>query len=63
MNPATVGLDLAENAFHAHVADASGRTLDSKRLTLREFLRFFKVLFSCLIGVKFPSAEFGRCSL
>ena len=30
---ATIGLDLAKNVFHVHVADASGRTLDSKRLT------------------------------
>jgi sugar phosphate isomerase/epimerase len=25
MNPATVGLDLAKNVFHVHVADASVR--------------------------------------
>ena len=52
MNPATVGLDLAKNVFHVHVADASGRTLDSKRLTRRELLPFFESLPSCLIGIE-----------
>lgn len=52
MNPATVGLDLAKNVFHVHVADASGRTLDSKRLKRRELLPFFKALPSCLIGIE-----------
>ena len=52
MNPATVGLDLAKNVFHVHVADASGRTLDSKRLSRRELLPFFESLPSCLIGIE-----------
>ena len=52
MNPATVGLDLAKNVFHVHVADASGRTPDSKRLTRRELLPFFESLPSCLIGIE-----------
>ena len=52
MNPATVGLDLAKNVFHIHVADASGRTLDSKRLSRRELLPFFESLPSCLIGIE-----------
>ncbi len=38
MNPATVGLDLAKKVTHVHVVDASGRTLDSKRLIRRELL-------------------------
>lgn len=52
MTPATVGLDLAKNVFHVHVADASGRALDSKRLTRRELLPFFEALPSCLIGIE-----------
>lgn len=52
MNPATVGLDLAKNVFHVHVGDAFGKTLDSKRLTRRDLLPFFKALPSCLIGIE-----------
>jgi len=52
MTPATVGLDLAKNVFHVHVTDASGRTLDSKRLTRRELLPFFKALPPCLVGIE-----------
>lgn len=52
MNPATVGLDLAKNVFHVHVADAFGKTLDSKRLARRDLLPFFKALPSCLIGIE-----------
>ena len=52
MNPATVGLDLAKNVFHVHVADALGKTLDSKRLARRDLLPFFKALPSCLIGIE-----------
>ncbi|MBE0702240.1 MAG: IS110 family transposase [Pseudonocardiaceae bacterium] len=52
MNPATVGLDLAKNVFHVHVVDASGRTIDSKRLTRRDLLPYFKALPLCLIGIE-----------
>lgn len=52
MTPATVGLDLAKNVFHVHVADAFSKTLDSKRLTRRDLLPFFKALPPCLIGIE-----------
>jgi transposase len=52
MTPAVIGLDLAKNIFHVHIADVSGRTLDSKRLTRRELLPFFESLSSCLIGIE-----------
>jgi len=44
MIPTTVGLDLAKNIFHIHVADASGHTIDSKKLARRELLPFFEAL-------------------
>ena len=52
MTPTTVGLDLAKNVFHVHVADATGRAIESKRLTRRELLPFFKALPPCLIGIE-----------
>lgn len=52
MTPTTVGLDLAKNLFHVHVADATGRAIESKRLTRRELLPFFKALPPCLIGIE-----------
>ncbi len=52
MTPTTVGLDLAKNVFHVHVADAYGATIDSKRLTRRELLPFFKSLSACLVGIE-----------
>ncbi len=38
MTPAAIGLDLAKNVFHAHIADAPRRMFDSMRLTRRELL-------------------------
>lgn len=52
MTPTTVDLDLAKNVFHVHVADASGCTIDSKRLSRRELLPFFETLTACLIGIE-----------
>ena len=52
MTPTTVGLDLAKNVFHVHVADATGRAIESKRLKRRELLPFFKALPPCLIGIE-----------
>jgi transposase len=52
MTPATVGFELAKNVFHVHVADASGSTIDSKRLTRHELLPFFKALPPCLVGIE-----------
>tara|TARA_R100001377_G_C3142205_1_gene93120 strand:+ start:194 stop:427 length:234 start_codon:yes stop_codon:yes gene_type:complete len=50
--PTTVGLDLAKNVFHVHVADASGNAIDCTRLTRRELLPFFKTLPPCLVGIE-----------
>ena len=44
MAPATAGLDLAKAVFHVHVADASGRTLESRMLARRDVLSFFRAL-------------------
>ena len=52
MTPTTIGLDLAKNVFHVHVADAAGHTICSKRFSRRELLRFFKSLPPCLIGME-----------
>ncbi len=52
MTPTTVGLDLAKNVFHVHVADVTGRAIESKRLSRRELLPFFKTLSPCLIGIE-----------
>ncbi|SFQ14759.1 transposase [Tranquillimonas alkanivorans] len=52
MTPMTVGLDLAKNVFHVHVADASGRMLESKKLVRRHVLDFFMALPSCLVGLE-----------
>ncbi len=52
MTPSTVGLDLAKNVFHVHVADVSGKTICSKRLTRRNVMPFFKDLPPCLIGIE-----------
>ncbi|GFE63163.1 hypothetical protein [Litoreibacter roseus] len=41
MTPTTVCLDLAKNVFHVHVADASGHTIDSKKLARRGLLSFW----------------------
>lgn len=52
MTATTVGLDLAKNVFHVHVADATGATLDTRRLTRRELLPFFEALPRCLVGLE-----------
>ena len=50
MTPTTVGLDLAKNVFHVHVADGSGSVISSQRLTRRELLPFFDALPACIVG-------------
>lgn len=52
MTPTTVGLDLAKNVFHVHVADASGSVIASQRLTRRDLLPFFEALPACLVGIE-----------
>ncbi len=52
MTPTTVGLDLAKNVFHVHVADASGSVITSQRLTRRDLLPFFEALPACLVGIE-----------
>lgn len=52
MTPAVVGLDLAKNVAHVHVADPSGRMLESRKLARRDVLSFFRPLPSSLIGIK-----------
>lgn len=50
--PIVVGLDLAKNVFHVHVADVSGHTVACKRLTRRDLLPFFEALPACLVGIE-----------
>lgn len=52
MTPSTVGLDLAKNVFNVHVADASGGTISSQRLTRREMMFFFEAFSRCSIGIE-----------
>lgn len=52
MTPTTAGLDLAKNVFHVHVADESGKAIESRRLKRKELLPFFKALSPCLIGIE-----------
>jgi len=52
MEPATIGLDLAKHIFQVHIADAEGHAIQSKRLTRREVLPFFKAISPCLIGIE-----------
>lgn len=51
MTPAIVGLDLAKNVFHVHVADPSGMMLESTKLAHRDVLSFFRPLPSSLTGI------------
>lgn len=52
MTPTSVGLDIAKNVFHVHVADASGSLVSSQRLTRQNLLPFFEALPPCLVGIE-----------
>jgi transposase len=48
----TVGLDLAENLFQVHGADAQGRPVLKRRLAREKVLEFFANLPPCLVGLE-----------
>lgn len=62
----TVGLDLAQNVFQVHGADASGRTELRKKLRRDQVLAFFSQLQPCVVameacgGAHFWGREIGK---
>jgi transposase len=48
----TIGLDIAKQVFHAHGADASGRTLFSRRITRQKLIQFFAAQPSCTVAME-----------
>src|SRR5689334_1693541 len=48
----TVGLDLAENLFQVHGADAPGRPVLKRKLAREKVLEFFADLPPCLVGLE-----------
>lgn len=47
-----IGLDIAKHVFHAHAADAQGRSVFSKRLTRAKVLTYFATQPRCTIALK-----------
>jgi transposase len=52
VQPATVGLDIAKNVFHAYGVDAQGRKVLSRKLRRAQVEAFFAKLEPCLIGIE-----------
>jgi transposase len=52
MSIATVGIDLAKNAFGIHGVDDKGRVAVRKVLTRRRVLQFMANLPRCLVGME-----------
>ena len=50
--PATVGLDIAKNVFHAFGADVEGEMVFSRKLRRAKVADFFARLKPCLIGIE-----------
>lgn len=48
----TIGLDIAKSVFHAHGADAGGRTVFSRRLTRARLLDFFARQAPCVVALE-----------
>jgi transposase len=48
----TIGLDIAKHVFHAHVADATGRAVFSRRLTRGKLLDFFAAHPRCRVALE-----------
>jgi transposase len=47
-----VGLDLAENVFQLHAANAEGRVMQSKQLKRSQVLEWFSRIEPCTIGME-----------
>ncbi len=52
VQPATVGLDIAKNFFHAYGVDAQGQKVLSRKLRRVQVEAFFAKLDPCLIGIE-----------
>ena len=52
VQPVTVGLDIAKNAFHAYGVDAQGQKVLSRKLRRAQVEAFFAKLEPCLIGIE-----------
>ena len=52
VQPATVGLDIAKNVFHAYGVDAQGHKVLSRKLRRAQVEAFFAKLEPCLIGIE-----------
>ena len=52
VQPATVGLDIAKNVFHAYGVDAQGQKVLSRKLRRVQVEAFFAKLDPCLIGIE-----------
>ena len=52
VQPVTVGLDIAKNAFHAYGVDAQGQKVLSRKLRRAQVETFFAKLEPCLIGIE-----------
>jgi len=48
----TVGLDIAKSVFHVHVADSSGRVLQSRKLRRSQVEPFFAKLPRAIVGIE-----------
>jgi transposase len=48
----TIGLDIAKLVFHAHGADATGRTVFSQRITRGKLLEFFAAQPRCTVALE-----------
>jgi transposase len=48
----TIGLDIAKHVFHAHGADATGRTVFSRRITRGKLLEFFAAQPRCTVALE-----------
>ena len=51
VQPVTVGLDIANNVFHALGADAQGRNVFSRKLRRGQVDAYFSKLEPCRIGI------------
>ena len=52
VQPATVGMDIAKNVFHAYGVDAQGQKVLSRKLRRAQVEAFFAKLEPCLIGIE-----------
>jgi hypothetical protein len=48
----TIGLDIANQVFHAHGADSSGATVFSRRITRAKLLAFFALQPRCTVAME-----------